>query len=310
MDGDLGKLLRRLGLERYQQLLTDNDIDAEILPHLSDADLKELGLSLGQRKRFLRAIEALQAETRANEPARAQPAPTLGPMSAAEAERRQLTITFFDLVGSTEMSSLLEPEDMHEVVTNFQQVCTRAIHRYEGHVSRFLGDGILAFFGFPRAHEDDAERAVRAALEATEAVGRLRLEGGRRLHMRTGIATGFVLVGDLIGQGRAREETVFGEPPNLAARLQTLAEPGTVVIAPGPGGSWATCSSSPISGCNISRASPSRCAPTWSGARAGSPAGSRPSTRARSRPWSGATASSPCCWSAGRPPGAVTVRWC
>ncbi len=164
------------------------------------------------------------------------PAPHVGDAGVAgRAERRQLTVMFCDLVGSTELAGRLDPEDLRELERAYQDVCTRAVTRFDGFVARYMGDGILAYFGYPQAHEDDAERAVRAGLGVVEAVAQLDGDLGRRrgvrLAVRVGIATGPVVVGDLIGEGAAQESAVVGETPNLAARLQTAAEPGAVVVA-------------------------------------------------------------------------------
>ena len=155
-----------------------------------------------------------------------------GDPSRGMAERRQLTVLFCDLVGSTELSAVLDPEDMRAVIGAYQSCCAAVVERFEGHVAKYMGDGVLAYFGYPRAHEADPERAVRAGLELVEAVGALTPRPDLRLAARIGIATGLVVVGDLIGDGSAKEEAVVGETPNLAARLQALAEPGNVVVSP------------------------------------------------------------------------------
>src|SRR5271166_5349180 len=157
---------------------------------------------------------------------RSRRAARLDPSSTDAAERRQLTVMFCDLVGSTALSKRLDPEDMREVIRGYQDACSGAIARYDGFVAKFVGDGILAYFGFPRAHEDDAARAVHAGLEIAEVVARLQTRAGEKLAVRVGIATGLVVVGDIVGQGAAREQAVVGDTPNLAARLQALAEPG------------------------------------------------------------------------------------
>src|SRR5215472_8752681 len=146
------------------------------------------------------------------------------------AERRQLTVMFCDLVGSTELSARLDPEDLRDVIAAYHRAVTGVVTGLDGLISRYMGDGVLVYFGYPRAHEDDAERAVRAGLSAIDAVGRLDVKS-TKLQARVGIATGLVVVGDLIGAGPAQEQSVVGETPNLAARLQALAEPDTVVIA-------------------------------------------------------------------------------
>ena len=215
---DIAAWLDGLGLEQYEEAFRANRIDLDILPDLTDADLAALGVALGDRKRLLRAIAALRE-------------PAARSAVRPEAERRQLTVMFVDLVGSTALSAGLDPEEMREVLRDYLDVVAAAIARFDGHVARYLGDGVLAYFGFPRAHEDDAERAVRAGLDALDAVGRLRTPHGAPLAARAGIATGLVVVGDLIGLGAAQEQAVVGDTPNLAARLQALAQPGTVVVA-------------------------------------------------------------------------------
>jgi class 3 adenylate cyclase/predicted ATPase len=216
---DVVEWLRGLGLEQYETAFREAEVGPDILSDLTDADLAELGVSLGNRKRLLKAIAALGGI----------PGPT--PVSAPVPERRQLTVMFCDLVGSTEMSTRLDPEDMRDIIRAFQDVCSGAVARYDGFLARFMGDGVLAYFGFPRAHEEDAERAIRSGLDIVGAVGKLETPARRKLAVRVGIATGIVVVGDLIGQGAAQEQDVIGETPNLAARLQALADPGTVVIA-------------------------------------------------------------------------------
>jgi class 3 adenylate cyclase/predicted ATPase len=233
---DIAAWLRDLGLERYEQPFRDNAIDAEVLPELTEADLEKLGVLLGHRKKLLRAIEALRPpgpEVAAGTTATADKA-SLGPptpASRSEAERRQLTVMFVDLVGSTALAAKLDPEDMREVITGYQNVCSEVICRYEGYVAKFMGDGVLAYFGWPRAHEDEAERAVRAGLELAATVGERKAPNGEALAARIGIATGLVVVGDLVGEGAAQEQAVVGETPNFAARLQGIAAPGQVVIA-------------------------------------------------------------------------------
>jgi class 3 adenylate cyclase len=223
---DVAVWLRGLGLQRYEALFRENDIDAEVLSDLTDGDLEKIGVSLGHRKRLLKAAAALTGPTAATLAA-ANPIPPV----ADAAERRQLTVMFCDLVGSTAMSAGLDPEDMRQVIRVYQDACSGAVARYDGFVAKFMGDGVLAYFGFPRAHEEDAERAVRAGLDITAVVAKLETRANENLKVRVGIATGIVVVGDLVGQGSAQEQAVVGESPNLAARLQALAEPGTVVIA-------------------------------------------------------------------------------
>ena len=213
--------LEKLGLGQYVQRFAENDIDFALLTKLTDADLKELGVaSLGHRKRLLEAIAERTA---------AAPSPTPAePKVQNTAERRQVTVMFSDLVGSTALSARMDPEDLREVISAYQKCVAETVQRFGGFVAKYMGDGVLVYFGYPQAHEDDAERAVRAGLELIQAVSTLK--SSAQLQTRVGIATGLVVVGDLIGTGSAQEQTVVGETPNLAARLQGLAEPNAVVI--------------------------------------------------------------------------------
>ena len=221
---DIAVWLRDLGLERYELAFRENEIDWEALPKLTAEDLKDLGVVLGShRRKLLAAIAALQGDA----------PPSIERASAAPAaERRQLTVMFCDLVGSTELAARLDPEDLREVVAAYQRAVAQAVAGFDGFVAKYMGDGVLVYFGYPRAHEDDAEHAVQAGIDCIDAVGRLDV-GSIELQARVGIATGLVVVGDLIGEGSAQEQSVFGETPNLAARLQALAEPDAVVIAAG-----------------------------------------------------------------------------
>jgi class 3 adenylate cyclase len=222
---DVAAWLQGLGLERYVPAFRDNEIDWDALPKLSAEDLKDLGVVLGShRRRLLDAIGALGAAVPAASPTAAPrdaPAP-------AEAERRQLTVMFCDLVGSTALSTRFDPEDLRELIGAYHRAVSATVGRFDGFVAKYMGDGVLIYFGYPQAHEDDAERAVRAGLAVTDAVG--RLSGREDLSVRLGIATGLAVVGDLIGAGAAQERGVVGETPNLAARLQALALPNTLVI--------------------------------------------------------------------------------
>jgi class 3 adenylate cyclase len=185
--------LKGLGLGRYAEAFADNEIDLHALPHITEEDLKEVGVALGARRKLLAAIAELGD---LDEPSTADE--TSDQRSAgAEAERRQLTVMFCDLVGSTALSQRLDPEVLRDVLRSYQDVVVAAVARYEGHVAKFLGDGVLAYFGWPQAYEDQAERAVRAGLDAVAAVGGVKLDGGERLRARVGIATGQVVVGDL-----------------------------------------------------------------------------------------------------------------
>jgi class 3 adenylate cyclase len=236
---DVADWLRKLGLEQYEPAFRANEIDARVLPSLTAEDLKDLGVTLvGHRRRLLDAIAALGAEPAdiAGSAVSNPPLPGLGPRITeegrvgAEAERRQLTVMFCDLVGSTALSSRLDPEDLRDVIAAYHRTVADIVRSLDGFVAKYMGDGVLVYFGYPRAHEDDAERAVRAGLGVVDAVGRLDVKSVK-LQARVGIATGLAVVGDLIGEGSAQEQSVVGETPNLAARLQALAEPDSVVIA-------------------------------------------------------------------------------
>ena len=220
--------LQGLGLGRYVEAFVQADIDRTVLPHLTEGDLEKLGVTLGHRKKLLLAIAASSS-------APADPSPTGVPAAAAsiapEAERRHVTVMFSDLVGSTALSAALDPEDLREVIGRYHACVAETVARFDGFVAKYMGDGVLVYFGYPHAHEDDAEQAVRAGLALVGAV-RDR-ETPERLKIRVGIATGLVVIGDLIGAGSAQEQAIVGETPNLAARLQALAEPNAVVIAEG-----------------------------------------------------------------------------
>ena len=227
---DVGAWLRDLGLAQYEALFRDNEIEADVLVDLTESDLEKIGLPLGPRKRVLKAIANLDATVASSSPVVVAGSAARTPAEDA-AERRQLTVMFCDLVGSTALSAGLDPEDMRQVIRAYQNACSGVVARYDGLVAKFMGDGLLAYFGFPRAHEDDAARAVHAGLEIADVVAGLQTRAREKLAVRIGIATGLVVVGDLVGQGSAQEQAVVGDTPNLAARLQGLAEPGTVVVA-------------------------------------------------------------------------------
>src|SRR5215510_6683367 len=226
---DISAWLRGLGLERYEQAFRENAIDEASLPKLTAEDLTDLGVTaVGHRRILLDAIAALRTER--NKATEHSVEPDCS-RAKAQAERRQLTVMFADLVGSTALSARLDPEELRDVIGAYHRRCTEVITSSGGFVAKYLGDGVLAYFGYPQAHEEDAEQAVHAGLALIEAVA--KLDAGQRtsLRVRIGIATGLVVVGDLLGEGAAQEQAVIGETPNLAARLQAVAEPNTVVIA-------------------------------------------------------------------------------
>ena len=223
---ELGDWLRSLGLEQYEAVFRENAIDPDVLCDLTEEHLRELGVPLGARLKLLKAIAALAA---GKEPSGPTAAPSLLTRQAEAAERRHVTVMFSDLVGSTALSARMDPEDLREVISAYHKCVAEIVRRFDGFVAQYLGDGVLVYFGYPQAHEDDAERAVRAGLELIAAVGVLKTSVS--LQTRVGIATGLVVVGDLIGSAAAQERSIVGETPNLAARLQGLAEPNMVVIA-------------------------------------------------------------------------------
>jgi len=216
--------LNTLGMSEYAERFAESDVDTSVLRDLTDQDLKELGVSLGHRRKMLRAI----AELTGAAPTSPQPALT-EPKTQDTAERRQVTVMFSDLAGSTALSARMDPEDLREVISAYQKCVASTVQRFGGFVAKYIGDGVLVYFGYPQAHEDDAERAVRAGLELVAAVAGLKTRAS--LQTRVGIATGLVVVGDLVGSGEAQERGIVGETPNLAARLQGIAEPNMVVIA-------------------------------------------------------------------------------
>jgi class 3 adenylate cyclase len=215
---NVAEWLRGLGVEQYAPAFRDNHVDGEVLRRLTAEDLPELGVaSIGHRRRLLDAIAALVA-------ADTPPTPTPAPSAVAEAERRHLTVMFCDLVGSTPLSARLDPEDLRGIIGAYHRCVTEIVEGFGGFVARYMGDGVLVYFGYPQAHEDDAERATRCGLALVDRVP--QLDQAEELHVRVGIATGLVVVG-----GEIVEHDVAGDTPNLAARLQALTEPDTVVIA-------------------------------------------------------------------------------
>jgi class 3 adenylate cyclase len=223
---DAAEWLASIGLGAYAQRFAENGIDLSTVRDLTEQDLKDLGVLLGHRRKMLRAI----AEFDEAAPAPAETATE--PVRPQEAERRHLTVMFCDLVGSTALSARLDPEDMRMLIGEYHSCITEVINRHQGIIARYMGDGVLVYFGYPQAHEDDAEQAVRAGLALVDAVAKLSTNANAALSARIGIATGVTVVGDLTGEGAAQERAAIGETPNLAARLQTLAEPGTVLICP------------------------------------------------------------------------------
>jgi class 3 adenylate cyclase/predicted ATPase len=217
--------LEKLGLSEYAQRFTENGIDLAALPYLTDQDLKDIGVLLGHRRIMLAAIGKLTGAVAATP----EPTKQVEPKPQDTAERRQVTVMFSDLVGSTALSARMDPEDLREVISGYQKCVAETVQRFGGFVAKFMGDGVLVYFGYPQAHEDDAERAVRAGLELVAAVGAPKTHAP--LQTRVSIATGLVVVGDLIGSGAAQEQAIVGETPNLAARLQGVAEPNSIVIA-------------------------------------------------------------------------------
>src|SRR5262245_28892754 len=222
--------LEKLGMSVYAQRFAENHIEFAILRDLTDQDLEKIGVaSLGHRRKLLRAIANLGGVETTAPAVAAAATPTVMPPAADAAERRQVTVMFCDLVGSTALSTRMDPEDLREVISAYQNCVAETVRRFSGFVAKYMGDGVLVYFGYPQAHEDDAERAVRASLELIAAVNDLQTRA--RLQTRVGIATGLVVVGDLIGSGASQEQAIVGETPNVAARLQSIAEPNSIVIA-------------------------------------------------------------------------------
>jgi class 3 adenylate cyclase/tetratricopeptide (TPR) repeat protein len=233
MASNIDNWLQKLGLEKYGPIFAEQEIDESVLTELTEADLESLGLPLGPRKKILSAIQTTEAP-----PVHSSPDienDTHDVVETPSAEKRQLTVMFCDLVGSTEMSQKLDPEKLRDINTSYQVACTSAIEHFGGYVARYMGDGVLAYFGYPQAHEDDAERAVHSGLAIVEAIPAIKVDAngqtGLEMSVRVGIATGPVVVGDLIGEGAAQEKTVVGETPNLAARLQSIADSNQVIVS-------------------------------------------------------------------------------
>ena len=217
----IADLLEKLGMSEYAQRFAENAIDFSVLSDLTDQDLEKLGVLLGHRRKLLRAIANLEGIEKGAPAVPVAPTPSATQRAAETAERRQVTVMFSDLVGSTALSARMDPEDLREVISAYQKCVAETVQRFGGFVAKYMGDGVLIYFGYPQAHEDDAERAVRAGLELVTAVGGLKTHAP--LETRVGIATGLVVVGDLIGSGASQEQAIVGETPNLAARLQGVA---------------------------------------------------------------------------------------
>ena len=297
---DVAEWLRGLGLEHYAPAFRANDIDGEVLRRLTAEDLRELGVtSIGHRRRLLDGIALLADGGVSPEPAASAASP--------DAERRQLTVMFCDLVGSTALAARFDPEDLREIVGAYHRAVAATVARFAGFVAKYMGDGVLVYFGYPEAHEDDAERAVRAGLAVIAAVA--RLDAAEPMAVRLGIASGLVVVGDLIGEGAARERGVVGETPNLASRLQALAEPNSVIVADATRRQLGALFDVDDLGRNRSPALPRNRAPGESSAKAASSAASRRSARARRR-WLAATKRSTSCCAAGGRRRRARAGWC
>jgi len=232
MADDIGRWLEDIGLSKYADVFAENEIDSTVLPDLSEADFEKIGIPMGPRKKMLRAIEELNVAAQGTE---STVEARVGRAASAEAERRQLTVMFCDLAGSTALSERLDPEDLREVLRAYQEICAEVTGRYDGYIAKYIGDGLLVYFGYPQAHEDDAQRAVRAGLEIVVSVAglseRIREPLNIDLAVHLGIHTGLVVAGEM-GAGDTREEmAIVGETPNVAARLEGLAEPGSVLIS-------------------------------------------------------------------------------
>jgi class 3 adenylate cyclase len=223
--------LRAIGLEQYEATFHENAVGSDLLPDLTDYDLKELGITaLGHRRQLLKAIATLRIQgTPVVEPG--PPSSAIADIGSLEstAERRPLSVMFCDLIGSTALSARLDPEDLRELIRGYQARVATTIKQFDGFIARYVGDGVLIYFGWPEARETDPERAVRAGLAVAASVNSTHMSG-EPLHVRVGIATGLVVIGEAIGSGDSRQQTAVGETPNLAARLQALAGPDQVVI--------------------------------------------------------------------------------
>ncbi len=233
---DVRQWLEHLGFGKYADAFEREEVDLDAVPHLTSEILKDIGVPAGPRAKLLAAIQALkQEDPAAPTPDTVEPpAPTAPPVTAPEAQRRQLTVMFCDLVGSTALSEKLDPEDLREVMRAYQDACAGAIGRFDGHIAQTLGDGLMVYFGYPIAHEEDPQRAVRSGLDIVGAVEelstRLEAEQGVTVAVRVGIHTGLVVAGEVGGADTRGDMAVVGETPNVAARIEGVAEPGTVVV--------------------------------------------------------------------------------
>jgi len=304
---EIAQWLEELGLGQYAQRFAENDIDLAILLDLTDQDLKEVGVSsLGHRRQLPRAIaEFDQATAASTAPA---PASASSAAPAEAAERRHVTVMFSDLVGSTALSARMDPEDLREVMATYQKCVTEIVRRFDGFVAKYMGDGVLVYFGYPQAHEDDAERAARAALEMISAVS--QLAAPIALQTRVGVATGLVVVGEMIGWGATQEPNIVGETPNLRRDCKGSRSPTGWSSPKVREGCSAVSSSLRTSARRISRASPDRHGCGRRCAQARSRAGSKRCTQAASPPWSGAKKKPNCCCGAGRGQREAKARWC
>jgi class 3 adenylate cyclase/predicted ATPase/ABC-type transport system involved in cytochrome c biogenesis ATPase subunit len=237
MNDRVSAWLESLGLGIYHEAFQQNAIAWDVLPELNEADLEALGVLLGHRKTLLRAIAHLSQSAEGmgsvSIPRAVSPEQPPVPPERDQSERRQLTVMFCDLVGSTALSRRLDPEELQDVIRRFLDACSQTIGRFNGYIAQYLGDGILVYFGYPHAHENDAERTVHAGLAILDTVKALNHDNPYPeciLAVRVGIATGHVVVGEVIGQDPAKARSVFGETPNLAARLQALAQPNQLII--------------------------------------------------------------------------------
>ena len=230
---EIGNWLESLGLGHYRKVFIDQEIDPQLLPDLTEGELRSMGLPLGARKKIIKAAGALQV--RAQEPVPSAPAGTLALTSRSrpteKAERRHLTVLTCDMVESTALATRIDPEQLREIMYGYFNACSDVVERFGGFVAKYTGDGLMAYFGYPKAQEDAAECAVRAGLQMIDFVRALEPSDGIRLQLRIGIATGLTVVGDLIGEGAAREEAVVGAVPALAARLQALAPSNGITIS-------------------------------------------------------------------------------